>query len=78
MDRGYIELSGRIASCARFCEFLASGGRVLDRGHDAGWRDVTAEVLERERRKVDELEQVCRLLYPELASYDVNARSLAH
>lgn len=71
MDRRYVELSGRIASCERFCEFLDGGGKVLDRAGDALWRDVTADALTRERRKVRRLERLRRMLYPEIETQDL-------
>lgn len=67
----YVEISGRIASGKRFCEFLASGGKVWQQPSETVWRDVTIEVMERERTRLDELERVRSLLYPDLADEDV-------
>lgn len=67
----YVEISGRIASGKRFCEFLASGGKVMQQPDEADWRDVTSEVMERERVRLGELERVRSLLYPDLAKEDL-------
>jgi hypothetical protein len=64
----FVEISGRIAAGRRFCEFLASGGRVLEQPDENAWRDVTLEVMEKERDRVAELERVRSLLYPDLAA----------
>lgn len=64
----YVEISGRIASGKRFCEFLASGGKVWQQPDAKVWRDVTVEVMERESRRLRELEHTRSLLYPDLAS----------
>jgi hypothetical protein len=64
LDGRYFELSGLIASRVSFCEFLNSGGRVMKPGIDAGWRDVTAEVLAIEWQKIDELERRRSALFP--------------
>lgn len=81
MDRipdSYIEISGRIASSARFCEFLGEGGKVFNSANDAGWRDVTSGVLQRERRKIVELERIRRLLHPDFDIGERGPRALAH
>ena len=64
MDHRYMELSGEIASARQFCEFLDAGGRVQERNHDGLWRDVTSEVLRRERRRIEELECARGILPP--------------
>jgi hypothetical protein len=61
----YVEISGEIESKKRFCEFLVSGGKVLDLPSET-WRDVTVQVMDRERRTIAELERVRSVLYPDL------------
>jgi hypothetical protein len=81
MDRSpdyYIEITGRIASSTQFCEFLDAGGKVLDAANDAAWRDVTFEVLQRERRRIGELERIRRLLYPDLDTGELGPQASAH
>lgn len=69
----YVEITTRIRSGRSFCEFLASGGTVWDQSEDGGpWRNVTAEAMQRERRKVEALERVRLRLYPDLAGEDVS------
>jgi len=73
MDRRthhFVEISGRIAASRRFCEFLASGGKVLEEPDKAVWRDITIEVMEKERERVKQLERVRSLLYPDLAAQE--------
>ena len=66
----YAELSGRIVSAAKFCEFLDAGGRVMTGEDSSGWRDVTADVLHKERIKVRELERIRSLLYSDMVQKD--------
>ncbi len=74
----YAELSGRIASAAKFCEFLDAGGRVLTEGDSAGWRDVTADVLHKERSKVRALERIRTLLYADMVREDDRPSTMMH
>ncbi len=70
----YAELSGRIVSAARFCEFLDAGGRVLTEEDSSGWRDVTADVLHKERHNLHQLERIRALLYADMvANSDLGA-----
>ncbi|WP_086994530.1 hypothetical protein [Rhizobium sullae] len=68
----YVEITSRIRSGRSFCEFIASGGMVWDQPAGASWRNVTIEVMERERRNVEELERIRLRLYPDLAAEDVS------
>ncbi len=68
----YIEITTRILAGRGFCEFLASGGTVWDQPCGSDWRNVTSEMMVRERLKVEELERMRCRLYPELAGEDVS------
>lgn len=68
----YIEITTRIRAGRGFCEFLASGGTVWDQPRGADWRNVTSEMIARERRKVEELERIRSRLYPEFADDDMS------
>lgn len=74
----YAELSGRIVSAARFCEFLDAGGRVLTEEDNSGWRDVTDDVLHKERHKVRQLERLRALLYADMVETDDRPASTMH
>jgi hypothetical protein len=74
----YVEITTRIRSGRRFCEFLASGGTVWDQPPGSSWRNVTIETMERERQKVRELEGLRARLYPDLAAEDVAPPLYSH
>lgn len=64
----YLEISSRIRSRKNFCEFLACGGSVWDKPNGSAWRNVTVDVMERERRTIEQLECVRSRLYPDMAA----------
>jgi hypothetical protein len=74
----YVEITSRIRSSRRYCEFLASGGTVWDQPAGLDWQNVTAEVFARERKKVEQLENVRLRLYPDLAEEEISPPLYSH
>ncbi|MBX4958673.1 hypothetical protein [Rhizobium lentis] len=71
-DDRYVEITTRLRSVRSFCDFLSQGGAVRIASSDGGpWKDVTAALLERNRREAEALARTRRHLYPEFADEDV-------
>lgn len=71
-DDRYVEITTRLRSVQSFCDFLSQGGTVrIAPAEGASYKDVTAVLLERNRREAEALARTRRQLYPELADEDV-------
>ncbi|PDT34121.1 hypothetical protein CO671_22080 [Rhizobium sp. M10] len=71
-DDRYIEITTRLRSMRSFCDFLSQGGTVRVALSDGEpFNDVTALLLERNRREAEALARTRRQLYPDLADEDV-------
>ncbi|EJC83608.1 hypothetical protein Rleg4DRAFT_6644 [Rhizobium leguminosarum bv. trifolii WSM2297] len=71
-DDRYVEITTRLRSVRSFCEFLSQGGTVRVALSDgAPYKDVTAVLLERNRKEAEALDRVRRQLYPDLVDEEV-------
>ncbi|MBY4590206.1 MULTISPECIES: hypothetical protein [Rhizobium] len=71
-DDRYIEITTRLRSVRSFCDFLSQGGIVRVALKDgAPYKDVTAVLLERNRREAEALDRTRRRLYPDLSDEEV-------
>ncbi|PDT02794.1 hypothetical protein [Rhizobium chutanense] len=71
-DDRYIEITTRLRSVRSFCDFLSQGATVRVALSDGTpYKDVTAVLLERNRREAEALDRMRRRLYPEFADEEV-------
>ncbi|SCB61149.1 hypothetical protein GA0061105_11588 [Rhizobium aethiopicum] len=78
-DDRYVEITARLRSVRSFCDFLSQGGTVRVASSDGGpYKDVTAVLLERNRREAEALARTRRHLYPDLADEEVAPPLYSH
>ncbi|ARQ13970.1 hypothetical protein NXC12_PE00375 (plasmid) [Rhizobium etli] len=78
-DDRYVEITTRLRSVRSFCDFLSQGGTVrVAVSESEPYKDVTAVLLERNRREAESLARTRRHLYPELADEEVAPPLYSH
>ncbi|MBX4897869.1 hypothetical protein [Rhizobium bangladeshense] len=78
-DDRYVEITTRLRSVRSFCDFLSQGGTVRVALSDGGaYKDITAVLLERNRREAEALARTRRYLYPDLADEEVAPPLYSH
>ncbi|MBB4234641.1 hypothetical protein [Rhizobium esperanzae] len=71
-DDRYIEITTRLRSVRSFCDFLSQGATVcVGLSDGTPYKDVTAVLLERNRREAEALDRMRRRLYPQFADEEV-------